>query len=169
MIKPVPAVHLPWAQSTWESPRELSGMSAAVSSGPAERSTTPFQPTPTLAPADRVAYDSEDLLNAAVALDILASQLDKVQASPTILYELTQTLLEIGELNATADPQALQECAASNIGNDRFILSGRLSRLTPSTPHNVAQALLSLEAARRILVRESRLLLEHHGNMRYFR
>lgn len=85
---------------------------------------------PELPTEDRQLLDTTQLLNAAVALDVLATRLRRIDANAKVLAEMVQACVALGELGGSGEDarKQLVHLAASATGVDRAALSQTLAR-----------------------------------------
>lgn len=123
---------------------------------------------PSLPEADRPPLDEEDLVSAAVVLDVLATRTRALAAAPTLLAEVGVTLAEVGAL-AGMDAErlaALLAHAAGATGAGRESVCRRLRWLASpagaetTDARAVASALRRIERGAALVLREARLVLE---------
>jgi hypothetical protein len=132
----------------------------------------PYAPPPSLPDSDRAPATRDELMRAAVALDVLGTDLGRIAATPSVLHALTGALARTGRL-AGLDAAALAELlsfADGPAGVDRALVSRELAACTaaargageptPSTPESVAAAVAHVVGAARIAVRDATLLVQ---------
>jgi len=146
----------------------------------------PFKPHPSIPDEDRVPFHPDALLAAAVALDILATGTRGIHPTPSVLTELTETLLTVGRIGGidAAAVERLLEHADSVVGNTRAGLSQHVAECMAapprpddeptavgaahaSTPRAAGKALRRLETTAVVAIHESRLRLEAREVVEY--
>jgi hypothetical protein len=144
----------------------------------------PAEPHPSVPPEDRRPVQQADLISAAVALDLLATQTRKLESERTVLSGLAVVLLHVGSLGGIdeAAVERLLGFAESATGRNRASLArqlaarmqraaaphpaddGKMAPLArtprPTSPASVADALRRIETAANRAIGEARLRLE---------
>lgn len=140
----------------------------------------PYEPWPSVPEEDREPLDIDALLSAAVALDVLTTRTKPVQERATILSELAEVSVSVGEEGGLGDGglAELIAIAAGPVGTSRERLrqtwsdpelqpEGEEILLPQSTPATVANALRRLERGGSAVIREACLLLDALSETEY--
>jgi hypothetical protein len=120
-------------------------------------------------------------MNAAIAMDIIATHLSALPRNATVLHDMVVALRTIAALGGADDRDTamLIEEAQARTGEDRALLSQQLSaclaasigatvpEAAASTPSSVFAALERIETCARMLVREGCLILASQQTTRY--
>ena len=178
-----PAVVLPWAAGPWQ--QEQGTPSGPTNDSAASRTEAP-RPAgmaaagkPTIPRGDAVVAREQDVLAAAVIIDVLATQTSKLFNEPTVLADLTSVclaLLAIGNDESGGRARELVVFAAGPGGAQRAAIARSLTEVlgdgdaatfSPCSPSSVADALRRIETMARIVMREAVAILEARDTTTY--
>ena len=149
----------------------------------------PISPAPSIPEEDRSppsVQELENLIAAAVALDVLGTDLALLEEGSAVLHDLTASLLKVGALGGI-DAGALQRLlhfAAGASGSGRATVSLRLAQALsgeaeidpesepnpppPSSPTSVLQAIERIIRAAHLIVEHATLALQTQEEVRYW-
>jgi hypothetical protein len=144
----------------------------------------PFRPHPFIPDEDRTSLRRDALVSLAVVLDVLATRTRRIEATRTLLTQLTAVLLDVGLLGGL-DGSAIRRLldhAANHVGHSRAALTRHLCECmflagrsadsdqetsAASTPRAAGRALRRLEAAAQVVIQEATLRLEAQEGVEY--
>lgn len=163
------SVALPWAGSALE----LRSRSNASATRPPSvvLGSQPGPANPPLPDEDcALEATGEDLLAAAVALDVVATTLTSVELTPSVLEELVLALLAVAPwLHGTDDSDNLVLQWADQAGAREQLAAALTTPLRPTNPKDVGSALARLQKALLTIVDAICLVIEARAPVDYWK